>query len=49
VFALNMQTGEELWRVPLGGHSMTAPITFQLEGKQVLGLSAGRAFFLFGL
>ena len=49
VFALNMQTGEELWRVPLGGYSMTAPVTFQMDGKQVLGLSVGRAFFLFGL
>jgi alcohol dehydrogenase (cytochrome c) len=49
VFALDMQTGKELWRVPLGGYSMTAPITFRLGDKQVVGLSVGRAFFLFGL
>ncbi len=49
VFALDMSTGEELWRVPLGGFSMTAPITFKMDNKQVLGLAVGKAFFLFGL
>lgn len=49
VFALNKDSGEELWRVPLGGESKTAPISFRLNGKQVVGLSSGRTFFLFGL
>ena len=49
LFALNAATGEELWRVPLGGDTWSPPISFTLDGRQVIAVSAGRALFLFGL
>jgi alcohol dehydrogenase (cytochrome c) len=48
-FALDSATGQELWRVPLDGDTRAAPISFTLDGKQVIALSAGRIVLLFGL
>jgi alcohol dehydrogenase (cytochrome c) len=48
-FALESATGKEVWRVYLGGDTRAGPISFTLDGKQVLAMSAGRALFLFGL
>jgi alcohol dehydrogenase (cytochrome c) len=48
-FALDSTTGKELWRVFLGGDTRAGPVSFALDGKQVLAISAGRALFLFGL
>ena len=48
-FALNAATGEELWRVSLGGDTSAPPISFNLDGHQVVLLSAGQSVFLFGL
>ena len=48
-FALDSATGKELWRVFLGGDTRAGPVSFALDGKQVLAISAGRALFLFGL
>ena len=49
VFALNSATGEERWRVHLGGDTRAAPISFTVDGKQVIAVSVGRALFVFGL
>ena len=49
VFALNAATGDELWRVFLGGETRAAPISFALDGRQVILVSAGRDLFAFGL
>jgi alcohol dehydrogenase (cytochrome c) len=48
-FALDSATGQELWRVLLDGDTRAAPISFTVDGKQVVALSAGRMLFLFGL
>jgi alcohol dehydrogenase (cytochrome c) len=48
-FALDADTGRELWRVPLGGGTMAAPISFTVDGRQVIAVAAGRALFVFGL
>jgi alcohol dehydrogenase (cytochrome c) len=48
-FALDSETGHELWRVLLGGDSRAAPISFTVDGRQVIALSAGRSLFVFGL
>jgi alcohol dehydrogenase (cytochrome c) len=48
-FALDSATGHELWRVFLGGDTRAAPISFAVDGRQVIALSAGRSLFLFGL
>lgn len=49
LFALNSTTGEELWRVPLGGATLAPPISFTVDGRQVIVISAGHATFMFGL
>jgi alcohol dehydrogenase (cytochrome c) len=48
-FALDSTTGLEKWRVFLGGDTRAAPISFTVDGRQVLAVSAGRSLFLFGL
>jgi len=49
LFALDAVTGKELWSVHLGGRTIAPPISFTLEGKQVIAVYVGRALFLFGL
>jgi alcohol dehydrogenase (cytochrome c) len=48
-FALDADTGHEVWHESLGGNTMSAPISFTLDEKQVIAVAAGRALFLFGL
>lgn len=48
-FALDSTSGEEKWRVYLGGDTRAAPISFEIDGHQVVAISAGRALFLFEL
>ena len=49
LFALDAVTGKELWSVGLGGMTVAPPISFALEGQQVIAVFAGRAMFVFGL
>jgi alcohol dehydrogenase (cytochrome c) len=49
LFALDAVTGKELWSVGLGGMTVAPPISFALEGQQVIAVFAGRALFVFGL
>ena len=49
LFALDSTTGHELWRVFLGGSTLAPPISFTVDGRQVIVVSAGRALFMFGL
>jgi alcohol dehydrogenase (cytochrome c) len=49
LFALNADTGHEVWRLSLGGRTMAAPISFSVDRRQVLALIAGRSLFVFGL
>jgi alcohol dehydrogenase (cytochrome c) len=49
VLALDSTTGHEIWRVFLGGDTRVAPISFTVNGRQVIAVSAGRGLFLFGL
>jgi alcohol dehydrogenase (cytochrome c) len=48
-FAIDSATGRELWRVFLGGDTYAPPISFTVDGRQVVLVSAGRALFVFGL
>jgi alcohol dehydrogenase (cytochrome c) len=48
-FALDADTGREVWRLPLGGNTMAAPISFALDGQQMIAVAAGKALFVFGL
>jgi alcohol dehydrogenase (cytochrome c) len=49
VFALETVTGKELWRVGLSTQTKATPITFMLNGKQVVAVTGGKTLFLFGL
>jgi alcohol dehydrogenase (cytochrome c) len=49
VFAVESSTGRELWRAFLGGDTRAAPITFTVDGEQVVAVSVGRSLFVFGL
>ena len=42
-------TGRELWRRSLGGSTKSSPISFTVDGRQVVVVAAGRALFEFGL
>ncbi len=49
VFAIDSANGREFWRVFLGGETFAPPISFTVNGRQVILVSAGRALFMFGL
>ncbi len=49
LFALDANTGREAWRVVLGGKTESAPISFTVDGRQVIAVAAGRALFMFEL
>ena len=49
LFALDVATGEELWRASLGGRSQATPISFLVDGSQVVAVAAGRSLFVFSL
>jgi outer membrane protein assembly factor BamB len=49
VFALDSDTGNEVWRLALGEYTASPPISFEIDGKQVVGLWSGRSYFMFGL
>jgi alcohol dehydrogenase (cytochrome c) len=49
LFALDADTGREVWRLQMGGSTMAAPISFALDGHQVIAVAAGRGLFVFGL
>ena len=44
-----LQPGEELWRMSLGGDTMATPISFMLDGRQVIAVFAGQALIVLGL
>ena len=47
--ALDAKTGEEKWRLQLGGTVMASPIAFESRGKQHIALAAGQSLFVFAL
>ena len=49
VFALDADTGGEVWRRSLGGNTKSPPISFRVDGRQVVLVAAGRSIFEFGL
>lgn len=48
-YALNATTGEELWHQQLGGQVASGPMSFAMDGKQYIAVSAGAGLFVFGL
>ena len=48
-YAFNAETGELLWQIPMGGTINAAPVTYMVNGKQLVTIAAGRSIFTFGL
>jgi alcohol dehydrogenase (cytochrome c) len=48
-YALDARTGTLLWKASLGGQIVTAPITYEVEGKQFVSVIAGHALVTFAL
>jgi len=49
LFALDADNGHEVFKQSLGGATMSPPISFTIDGEQVIAVAAGRALFVFGL
>jgi alcohol dehydrogenase (cytochrome c) len=49
LFAVDSATGRERWTRFLGGNTQAPPITFSLDGRQVVVVWGGRTLFLFAL
>ena len=47
--ALDVFTGQLLWRVNLGSSMTNAPITYMADGKQHVAVVSGHSLFVFGL
>ena len=48
-YALNAKSGSLLWKFESGGTINAPPVTYQVDGKQLVSLAAGRSIFTFGL
>jgi alcohol dehydrogenase (cytochrome c) len=48
-FALDALTGEELWRLGLGGRIIAAPVTYLNEQQQHITIAIGNTIFTFTL
>jgi alcohol dehydrogenase (cytochrome c) len=48
-FALDSETGAELWRSSLGGMIAAGPVSYLSNGKQQITIAAGSALFTFGI
>jgi alcohol dehydrogenase (cytochrome c) len=49
IFALDAETGQPLWRFMTGAPIAADPVSFAIDGRQHVALSAGQAVFVFAL
>jgi len=49
VFALDDRTGKLLWKASLGGQINSGPMSYAINGRQYIAVSAGTALFTFAL
>lgn len=49
IFALDSDSGRELWHLPLGGGTRSGLVSFTVDGQQVILVMAGQDMLLFGL
>ena len=48
-FALDAETGEELWHINVGSRVHAAPMSYMIDGKQYVAVAAGNVLYTFGL
>jgi len=49
LMALDSKTGQQLWRMQTGGTISSSPISYSVDGKQFVAVSAGGVLYSFGL
>src|SRR5262245_30116399 len=49
IIALDAKTGKELWHYQTGGNHAAAPISYAIDGRQYVALTAGNVLFSFTL
>jgi alcohol dehydrogenase (cytochrome c) len=49
LFALDAETGAELWNLDVGGLVQAAPVSYEIAGRQYLAVAAGRSILAFTL
>ena len=49
IFALDGATGQAIWDFQSGGPVRTNPMSFAVDGKQLVAMAAGNSLFVFGL
>ena len=48
-FALDAETGEELWHMNVGQRVHSAPMSYAVNGQQYVTIAAGNVVYTFGL
>jgi alcohol dehydrogenase (cytochrome c) len=48
-FALDARTGEQLWKTSVGGQVSAGPMSYSVNGKQYVAISAGSVLFVYAL
>jgi alcohol dehydrogenase (cytochrome c) len=48
-FALDARNGSLLWKIQLGGPTQNGPISYGVNGRQYVAVSASNSLFVFGL
>ena len=48
-YALDAETGEELWHIALGGRMNASPMTYAVNGQQYVTMPAGNVVYTFAL
>ena len=48
-FALDAKTGSLLWKSTVGGQVASGPMTYAVNGKQYVAVSAGNNLFVYAL
>jgi alcohol dehydrogenase (cytochrome c) len=47
--AMDARNGELLWKVVVGGQVSSGPMSYSVNGKQYVAVSAGNLLFVYGL
>ncbi|HTS48198.1 MAG TPA: PQQ-dependent dehydrogenase, methanol/ethanol family [Bryobacteraceae bacterium] len=48
-FALDARNGSLLWKAAVGGHVASGPMTYSVNGRQYVAVSAGNSLFVYAL
>ena len=49
IIALDAKTGKHLWHYQTGGNHAAAPISYAIDGRQYVALTAGNVLYSFAL